>query len=108
MGIRREGLGSTPLIRLRCLIGKEEPCLGSRVPGLAALSARTAKEVGSGHGGTKRECSKTLGSLLALKPCLPSAVERPGKGYAGAPTPTVSQENRGPGRSQSCLRSQRE
>lgn len=56
MEIGREGSGSAPLIRLRCLIGKEETCLGRRVTRPAPLSGQTAEAEGSGRGGTKGKC----------------------------------------------------
>lgn len=60
MGIRREGLGSAPLIRLYYLIGKEETCLGSGV----SCQARRGSGLQTLLGGTKRECTENIVSLL--------------------------------------------
>lgn len=59
MGIRREGLGSTPLIRLYYLIGKEETCLGSGVS-----CPKPEEAVGSRHCSVEQRGSALRRSCL--------------------------------------------
>lgn len=89
MGIRREGSGSAPLIRLRCLIGKEETCVGRGVTLPVPLRVRPRRRRAPD---TEEQRGRAQGPSGLLSPEAQPSPRRGGRGRgerAAAPSPSA-------------------